>query len=66
MKTRFAQPILGCCVIVELTAVGARRFISVETFESAVVTEVDFVVVIDRDSTRADCLVDEASVVKIR
>lgn len=66
METGFAQPVFGRCVVVELTVVGTLGFLSVKAFQSVVVSEVDLVVVIDRDSTRADCLVSITSVVKMR
>ena len=66
MKTRFAQPILGCCVIIELAVIGIGRFVSIEAFQSAIIGEVYFVVLVDRDCTRPYGLVGKASVVKIR
>ena len=66
METRFAQPILGCCVIIELAIVRVRRFLGVEGFQSAIFPKVNFVVPIDRNSARADCLVREALIMKIR
>ena len=65
MKTRFAHPILRGCIVVELTFVGIWRFVGVEAFECAVIAQVYLVVVINRNSTRADSLVSEASVMKI-
>ena len=62
MKLRFAQPVLGCRVVVQLAVVGIGRFVRVDVFESAVIAEVYFIVVIARNSTRANCLVGEASV----
>ena len=66
MKTGFAQPILGCRVIVQLAIVGIGRFVHVEVLKSAVIAEVNLVVVIDHDSTRANRLMGQTSVVKIR
>ena len=66
MKTGFSQPVLGCRMIVELTAVGIGRFVGVQVFESAVIAQVYFVVMINRDCTGADCLMGEPPVVKIR
>ena len=43
-------------MIVQLAIVGIGRFVDVEVPKSAVIAKVNFVVVIDRDSTRAKCL----------
>ena len=66
METGFAQPVFGCRVVVELAVVSVGRFLGLEAFEGAVFPEVYFVVVIDRNGTRADSLVGKASVMKIR
>lgn len=66
METGFSQPVLGCCVVVELAAVGIGRFLRVKVFKSAVIPKIYFVVMIDRDGARADCLVSEASFMEIR